>query len=155
MRTVAFFGQRLNGTFVGEIAAPGADIALNGRRLFTTDAALTQIIFTAEIAFNYRVDTSTTNGPFGPVTTYTVFGAATYVFPTPLTFAPEINFTVFINRNNSPEYICDAATGNKNIVYRSFNDRVQISYSETFFDPTSLSAFAARVNVLNIPWDYG
>jgi hypothetical protein len=153
MRDIGFFGQKPNGAFIGEIAAPGVDLNTAGHRLFSTDVTLVQILFTAQIPFNAVVTSSTTNGPAGPITVYSVEGTATYYFPEVLTFEPEIDLTFFQNRDATPEYIYAVAGGSKTTNYRSYTDRVEITYLQAFNSLGSFESLSARINVLNIPWD--
>lgn len=154
MRDVAVFGARTDGSFVGEIAAPGVDLATSGRRLFTTDAQLVQVVFTVIADFHSKVDSITTSGPFGTITEYQVTGAATIIFPSVLSFQPDISMTFFETRDSTPEYIAGNAPGSKAARFRSYNDRVNIGYTETFSSSVEINSLSARVNILNIPWDW-
>jgi hypothetical protein len=154
MRLTGRIGGRSDGSFVAEFAAPGEDMQLaNARRLFSTDATFVQVLFSETVAFTYNVQTFTTNGPFGAVTTYVLTGSATYLFPVVLSFKPEIYLTTFITKNGESEYQLASAPSPRNITHEVYNDRVVLGYTQTFFDSISVSALSARVTALNTPWD--
>lgn len=155
MRDMAFFGRRVDGTFAAEIAAPGVDLNTSGRRLFTTDVGLVQIVYTGEVGFAVRVDQYVTNGPFGPVVNYGITASARYFYPAPLPFIPEVNVTMFIASSFEAGYLMTSPSGNRNVNYHAYNDHVDVGYSEFAFSGTNptVSGFVARINVLNLQWD--
>jgi hypothetical protein len=144
MRLTARIGQRPNGSFGADFAAPGGDLNNpNARRLFSTDATFVQVLFSDTVAFTYTVQRFVTNGPFG----------ATYLFPQVLAFKPEIYLTTFITKNGESLYQLASAPRPRNVTHEVYNDRVVLGYTETFYDDLSVSALSARVTALNTPWD--
>ena len=154
MRDLALFGDKA-GTFLAEIAAPGADLAnATGRRLFTTLAEMTQVIFSDEVTFSYSVSSMATSSPFGSVTDYFLRGTATYYFPSVLNFAPEAFIVFFRRKDDTPEYIYPNVYGTIGTTYKSYTDRIEITYYEAVSSGSSAQGLSARVNILSVPWDY-